>query len=61
MARAEMAKTETWAQRYGAKRQASDRAILEALEREIAAEEGDELAARQAIGRAFGRPVEEEA
>jgi hypothetical protein len=54
------AKPNTWAQRYGAKRHAIDRAILAKLEQTIAAEEraatpNDGM--RKAIARAFGRPV----
>jgi hypothetical protein len=47
----------TWLQRFGAKRRAIDRAILAELEQTIAAEERAADAMRQAIARAFGRPV----
>jgi hypothetical protein len=51
------AKPKTWAQRFGAKRDAIDRAILAELEQTIAAEERAADATRKAIARAFGRPV----
>jgi hypothetical protein len=51
------AKPKTWAQHYGAKRHAIDRAILAELEQTIAAEERAADGMRKAIARAFGRPV----
>jgi hypothetical protein len=51
------AKPKTWAQRYGAKRQAIDRAILAELEQTIAAGPATPSdGMRKAIARAFGRP-----
>jgi hypothetical protein len=44
-----------WERRFGRRRRAIDRALLEELERQIAAEERER---REAIARAFGRPAE---
>lgn len=55
-----MARRGDWERRYGRRRRAIDRALLEELERRIAVEEAArELEERRiAIGRAFGRPTE---
>lgn len=49
-----------WERRYGRRRRAIDRGLLEELERQIAREEleREALARREAIARAFGRPAE---
>jgi hypothetical protein len=49
-----------WERRFGRRRRAIDRALLEELERQIAAEEREreERERREAIARAFGRPAE---
>jgi hypothetical protein len=58
-----MAKVNTWERLWGAKRRASDKKLLEALERDIAnAEraprlERDDKETREAIAKAFGRPI----
>ena len=44
----------SWAERFGARRAKIDRAILEATERAMALEE---QSSREAIAKAFGRPV----
>ena len=50
-----------WERRFGRRRRAIDRALLEELERQIAAEEEarDAVERREALARVFGRPVEE--
>jgi hypothetical protein len=56
-------KKNTWATLFGAKRRATDRKLLAALERDIANEERaprierEDKAAREAIAKAFGRPI----
>jgi hypothetical protein len=53
----------TWEKLYGAKRRAIDRKLLAALERDIANEERaprlerENKDAREAIAKAFGRPI----
>jgi hypothetical protein len=49
-----------WERRFGRRRRAIDRAVLEAAERAIAAEDREREAReqREAIARAFGRPAE---
>jgi hypothetical protein len=49
-----------WERRFGRRRRAIDRALLEELERQIASEEAArELEERRiAIARAFGRPAD---
>jgi hypothetical protein len=52
-----------WERLFGAKRRAIDRKLLEALERDIANKERaprlerEDKAAREAIAKAFGRPI----
>jgi hypothetical protein len=52
-----------WERLFGAKRRATDRKLLAALERDIANEERaprierEDKAAREAIAKAFGRPI----
>ena len=52
-----------WERRFGRRRRAIDRALLEALERQIALEEETREAVerREALARVFGRPVEDRA
>ena len=52
-----------WERRFGRRRRAIDRALLEELERQIALEEEAREAAerREALARVFGRPVEDRA
>ena len=52
-----------WERRFGRRRRAIDRALLEELERQIALEEETREAVerREALARVFGRPVEDRA
>lgn len=49
-----------WQKRFGARRRAIDRALLEELERRIALEEREREGreARERLARVFGRPTE---
>lgn len=53
-----MKRKNDWAERFGAKRRATDRAILQECERLIEAEDRRAEEERRRIARAFGRPLD---
>jgi hypothetical protein len=51
-------KPNDWQSRFGARRRAKDKALLAALEKQIAAEDRQQDAERKRIAQAFGRPLQ---